>query len=59
MKDTPAVAKAKLANVKNLVNAKIKAQQETLQSSGYNVNLSPSDANIIIGPDGQEYEITN
>src|SRR3990167_9291068 len=59
LKDTPAVAKAKLANVKNLVNAKIKAQQETLQSSGYNVNLSPSDANIIIGPDGQEYEITN
>ena len=59
LKDTPSVAERKLNNVFNLVNAKINAQQETLRSSGYNVNLPPSDQNVITGPDGNEYEITD
>jgi len=58
LSDTPDVAKEKLANVKRLVQSKIKAQQETLSAAGYNP-AKVSSGNIVVGPDGNEYEITD
>lgn len=59
LSDTPQVAAIKLTNVKNLVLTKIRAQQEGLASAGFDTGLAPSDQNVVTGPDGQEYEITN
>lgn len=58
LSDTPAVAAAKLANVRGLVESKINAQQNRLRTSGYN-SSDAGTSNIIVGPDGNEYEITN
>lgn len=57
LKDTSEVATKKLNNVRNLVQLKISSQQETLSAAGYNPAITSG--NIIVGPDGQEYEITN
>lgn len=54
--DTPAVAAAKLGNVRSLVSSKINAQNETLQAAGFNSALSPDDSGVYVDPSGNQWE---
>lgn len=56
--DTSDVALEKLKKVRELVNERISAQRAALESSGYNPALPPAE-NVIVGPDGNEYEVIN
>lgn len=60
LSDTPTVAANKLAAVRNLVDAKIRAQSDVLSQQGYVPYTSESGGGtIVVGPDGLEYEITD
>jgi len=58
LSDTAKVAQRKLENVRTLVNTKTSAQMEGLVAAGYNPG-NVSNENVVVGPDGIEYEITN
>lgn len=55
--DTSKVAAIKLANVRGLVEAKISAQREGLAAAGFDTGVAPVGGDVIVGPDGLEYQI--